>query len=166
MLVLVVAGGVWLAVRAPENPQGEPSTPSVTSSQSFNATIPGIGAAEEASTTPQAPAPVPPALTVPQVPAAVTVAYTDAGFSPATVTVANGGTVTFQNNSSRAFRPASDPHPAHSGYPEPGTCNGHSFDPCGAVPVGAMWSFTFHASGTWGYHDHMNSGKKGMVVVK
>ena len=103
---------------------------------------------------------------VPQSAAAATVTYTDSGFSPASVTIRNGGTVTFQNNSSRAFRPASDPHPAHNGYPEPGTCNGHAFDPCGAVPVGALWSFTFHTSGTWGYHDHLNPSKEGMVVVK
>ncbi|MBI2623230.1 MAG: hypothetical protein HYW65_01475 [Candidatus Liptonbacteria bacterium] len=100
------------------------------------------------------------------VPAAVTVIYTDAGFSPATVTVKKGGTVTFKNNSSRAFWPASGPHPEHTGYPEKGTCGGSAFDSCTAVAAGGEWSLTFNQIGTWRYHDHLNSVKRGTIVVE
>lgn len=178
--VVAVVLAVWGVMEiAPPTPEPKPS---VSSSQSFAGATPTpsmpvpdaaplpqdtvqvpVVAEVSASATPSQTKQTPPAE---QVPTAVTVNYTDAGFSPASATIRNGGTVTFKNDSSRAFRPASDPHPAHGGYPESGTCRGYSFDPCGAVPVGALWSFTFHTSGTWGYHDHMNASKKGTVVVR
>lgn len=95
------------------------------------------------------------------------ITYTDLGFSPNPLTIKVGDTVTFKNNSSEKFWPATDPHPIHSGYPESGPCDksNNAFDPCEAIPPGGSWSFTFKSIGTWGYHDHMNPGMSGKVIV-
>ena len=101
-----------------------------------------------------------------------TVTYTDDGFSPATVTVAQGGTVHFVNQSSNEFWPASAVHPTHAVYPGSGIelCGTLTavgiFDACGGVAVGSTWSFTFDEVGQWGYHDHLNASHFGKVVVE
>ncbi len=97
---------------------------------------------------------------------AVTVTYTDNGFSPKTVTVAKGGMVTWKNTASDAVRVASNPHPIHNGYPTTGGCVGSTFDSCNNIPPGGTWSFTFTFVGSWGYHNHLNPGEGGTVVVK
>jgi len=87
-----------------------------------------------------------------------TVTYTDSGFSPASVTIKQGGTVTFVNQSSRDMWVASNPHPIHTDYP--------GFDEKAAVPNGGSWSFTFDRIGSWGYHNHKNPSNMGVVVVQ
>jgi plastocyanin len=71
--------------------------------------------------------------------------------------VKKGTKVTFVNNSTSAFQPASAPHPAHTDYPE--------FDPKRAIAAGASWEFTFDKVGTWRYHDHLNPTRFGTVIV-
>ena len=101
-----------------------------------------------------------------------TVTYTDDGFSPATVTVAQGSTVHFVNQSSGEFWPASAMHPTHIVYPGSGIelCGTAValtiFDACGGVASGGTWSFTFNEVGQWGYHDHLNASHFGKVVVE
>ncbi|MBX4187953.1 MAG: cupredoxin domain-containing protein [Candidatus Doudnabacteria bacterium] len=85
------------------------------------------------------------------------VSMTDAGFTPATLTIKKGDTVTFTNNGTKAIWPASAPHPTHTDYPE--------FDPKKQITVGASWSFTFTKVGTWKYHDHLNPTKFGSITV-
>ena len=99
-------------------------------------------------------------------PKEVTVIYTDSGYSPKTITVEAGTKVMFVNNSSGAMWTASDPHPVHTAYPVSGGCIGSVFDECKADAAGASWSFTFDKVGTWGYHNHRNSGMRGTVVVQ
>lgn len=96
------------------------------------------------------------------------VAYTDSGFSPAQVSVAVGGTVTFTNQSTGRMWVASDPHPTHEGYSGttvtqhcPDTA-GVAFDECA---VGNTYTFTFQKAGTWGYHNHSDSTQYGTVIV-
>ncbi len=91
---------------------------------------------------------------------------TDAGFSPSTLTVKRGTTVTFKNNSSMNVWPAANPHPIHTSYPEGGGCVGSAFDACRGLAPGESWSFTFNDVGTWGYHDHLHSRDKGTVIVQ
>lgn len=100
------------------------------------------------------------------------VSYTASGFSPGSLNVSEGTTVTFRNNSSREVWPASARHPTHDVYdgtsmPEhcPNADNS-AFDACGGVPPGGMWSFTFEKTGEWRYHDHLNPSMSGMVVVQ
>ena len=86
-----------------------------------------------------------------------TIVYSDSGFSPSTLTIKKGSKVTFSNQSSRNFWPASGPHPSHTNYPE--------FDPKKAVAAGSSWTFTFDKVGTWPYHDHLNPTRSGSITV-
>lgn len=90
------------------------------------------------------------------------------GFSPATLTVKKGTTVTFINDTTESMWVGSDQHPSHTGYAGtsknehcPDTA-GVAFDQCA---VGNSYSFTFNKVGTWGYHNHTNAGFKGAVTV-
>ena len=96
------------------------------------------------------------------------VTYDGSSFSPSTVTIKKGDTVTFTSTGGSMWV-ATGPHPAHTGYG--GTdlqthCAAGaapSFDQCG---VGATYTFTFDKSGTWPYHNHRNPGAFGKVVVE
>lgn len=112
------------------------------------------------------PAPAPAAVSAPTALVGHTVTYTDSGFSPASITVRAGDSVTFKNDSSQPFWPASNPHPVHTGYPTTGGCIGSTFDACGPIAPGGSWSFTFGIKGAWGYHNHLNPGFDGTVVVE
>jgi plastocyanin len=85
----------------------------------------------------------------------VRVAYTDAGFSPSTVTVSVGTTVVWQNNSPNCMWVASNPHPTHTDLPEldSGAC-------------AQTYQFTFNKTGSWGYHNHFAASQTGIVVVQ
>ena len=97
--------------------------------------------------------------------------YTDTGYSPNTLTIKNGETVVFKNQSSKTMWPASAMHPSHRVYGGtsleehcPDT-TGVAFDACkGFLPSG-IWSFKFDKVGEWKYHDHLNSGDFGTIVV-
>ncbi|MDZ4231174.1 MAG: hypothetical protein U1C52_00055 [Patescibacteria group bacterium] len=101
-----------------------------------------------------------------------TVTYTDQGFSPSPVTVAQGGTVHFVNESSGDFWVASAMHPTHSVYPGSGidlcasAAAGVLFDACESVAAGGTWSFTFDEKGEWAYHNHLSANHFGKVVVE
>lgn len=90
--------------------------------------------------------------------AAKTITYTDNGFSPATLAIKEGETVTFKNDSGKDFWPASGPHPTHTNYPE--------FDAKQAVASGGTWSFTFSRKGAWKYHNHLNPTFTGTITVQ
>lgn len=97
------------------------------------------------------------------------VSYDGSSFSPSSVIIKKGGTVTW-TSSVASMWVASGPHPAHTGYE--GTnlathcAGGYSgpkpFDQCGS---GTSYSFTFTKTGTWPYHDHRNSSAFGSVTV-
>ena len=93
-------------------------------------------------------------------PMTATVVYTDAGFSPQTLTIAQGGSVTFINQTTAGkMSVASDEHPAHTIYPE--------FDQYKTSARGQKeFTFTFTKSGTWNYHDHIKANFGGTVIVK
>lgn len=100
----------------------------------------------------------------------MTVTYDGSSFSPATITVAKGSTVTFLDTAG-TFWLASDPHPTHTAYDgtsrtehcAPGYTGAKPFDECA---TGSSFSFTFDKTGTFGYHDHMNDEAHGTVVVQ
>ncbi len=100
------------------------------------------------------------------------ITFTDAGYSPSSLTVKAGETVTFKNVGSKPTWPASAMHPTHKVYPGSGIekCGtseeGKIFDACRGVAPGGSWSFTFHEVGEWKYHDHLNSGIFGTIVVQ
>jgi plastocyanin len=100
------------------------------------------------------------------------VSYTDSGYSPSTITIKKGETVTFKNESSRSMWPASAVHPSHRVYSGtsleehcPDTA-GTAFDACKGYSPGQSWSFKFDKVGTWKYHDHLNPSATGTIIVE
>jgi len=99
-----------------------------------------------------------------------TVTFNGSNFSPASVTIAQGGTVTWVSTDGDMWV-ASDPHPIHNGYDgttlqqhcAPGYTGATPFDEC--TGSSASWSFTFSKVGTWGYHDHLEANIMGSVTV-
>lgn len=87
----------------------------------------------------------------------VTITYTNGGFSPKSVTVKTGGTVTVKNDSSRNVQFDSDPHPAHTDNEE---LNAE------IIKAGASETFTVKQTGTFGYHNHLNASETGTIVVQ
>jgi plastocyanin len=159
LALIVVVGGFFIFNRTPA-PQSQTSQVA-----DGNPTFP--------VSEPPAPSPVPLPSTSSGPPAAASatntkavIHYDGSAFTPNTITVKKGTMVTFMNNSSDTFWPASNPHPAHTGYPEKGGCINSAFDACKAVPAGASWLFTFNVVGTWKYHDHLNPMSRGIVVVE
>lgn len=107
----------------------------------------------------------------PPIPGGALVKYTDAGYSPADVTIKKGQAVTWVNESSKNMWVASAIHPSHAVYE--GTdldehcpdADNSSFDQCKGEPTGTNWSFTFNKVGVWRYHDHLDASKFGKVTV-
>lgn len=94
-----------------------------------------------------------------------TIVYSDSGYSPSSLVVPKGTTVTFRNDSSQQMWPASAKHPTHEVYPEAGGCIGSKFDACAGIEPGGRWTFEFNQIGTWKYHDHLNPSFSGTIVV-
>ena len=89
---------------------------------------------------------------------AVTISIDEAGFTPQSVTVAVGATVTFVNNGQAPHWPASDVHPTHEILP--------AFDSKGGLETGEEYSFTFTEAGTWPCHDHLAPSNTCTITVK
>lgn len=144
VVVVLIAGGAWWYTQQPAatntNEQGIPNE--------TGGNVPDTTATE---------------------PKTVTVNYTNSGFSPSTITINKGDTVTFTNSSSGNMWVASDEHPTHTAYA--GTAlsqhcpadSGVAFDQCVA---GATYSFKFDKAGSWTYHNHAASQLGGTVVVQ
>ena len=100
----------------------------------------------------------------------VTITYDGTSFSPKTVTIKVGQSVTWVNQSSNQMWIASNPHPLHNGYDgtteqqhcAPGYTGAAPLDECAA---NNSFTFTFTKVGTWGYHNHEGAEDGGTVVV-
>ncbi len=167
LLILIAAGGIILFGRKSAQAPTTNTAPTTTQDQTGN-----TGATEPSTTTPiiggTESVGANGGLTFnPKGPN--TVEYTDAGFSPASLTVKVGDTVTFVNHSSGKMWVASDPHPTHEGYsgtPASVHCPdtaGTAFDQCS---IGNTYTFTFQKVGTWGYHNHTNRNQGGTIIVQ
>ena len=86
----------------------------------------------------------------------VTITFNN-GFSPSRVTVASGGTVTVKNDSNREIQFDSDPHPSHTGNTELNL---------GTVEAGESKTFNVNRTGSFGYHNHLDSSETGTIVVQ
>ncbi|MSU76026.1 hypothetical protein EXS54_00945 [Patescibacteria group bacterium] len=87
----------------------------------------------------------------------VTVRYGDNGFSPATVTVKAGSSITFINESNQSINPSSDPHPTHTTNPQLTV---------GTIDAGESKTITVTKVGQWGVHNHLNPSEKLTVIVQ
>lgn len=89
----------------------------------------------------------------------MTVRYGANGFSPRILNIKVGQVVRFVNETGKPASIASDPHPVHTAYAE--------FDQWKTNQRGQNeFRFTFEKAGTWTYHDHLNPGMTGTVIVK
>lgn len=96
---------------------------------------------------------------------------TSSGFSPQTLSINQGESVTFVNKDSQKHWPASAVHPTHTVYPgsdkkKCGTLEQSKiFDACKGLAQGEEFSFIFNEKGSWNYHDHLSASFKGIIVV-
>src|SRR3989338_2011521 len=91
------------------------------------------------------------------VPSTWTISMGDDGFFPSELKVRRVDKVVWTNKGSRDHWPASAIHPTHELYPE--------FDAKRGIGPSESYSFVFENAGTWKYHDHLNSGLTGVIVV-
>ncbi len=161
VVVVLVGFGIWqwYSSREAASPESASDAPAAPTSYVEESALPYSEPA--APTNAPAKAPVSPPAAPPN-----TIIYSDAGFSPSSLTVSKGTSVTFRNDSSRQMWPASGPHPTHEAYPEPGGCIGSKFDACAGIDPGGSWTFEFNQVGTWRYHDHLNASLRGTIVVE
>lgn len=89
------------------------------------------------------------------------ITVTDDGFSPVQATVKSGDGLTWANNSAKKIQIGSDPHPTHTANSQ--LSNGQFVL---EIAPGATATVTLTKKGTWGYHDHLNPGVRGKVVVE
>lgn len=86
-----------------------------------------------------------------------TIVYGNDGFSPATLTVKAGTTITVKNESSRTLEFDSDPHPVHTDNKE------LNLD---EIEAGETKTLTVHNIGRWGFHNHLHPGDTGSLTVE
>ena len=102
----------------------------------------------------------------------VIVTYTNSGYSPSTVTIKKGQTVTWKNQSSSDMWTASAMHPSHKVYPgtDIALCGmptfAPMFDSCTGISFGQSWLFKFDNTGVWKYHNHRTPSHFGTIVVE
>ncbi len=85
------------------------------------------------------------------------IVYTDAGFSPKSLTVKAGTTIKVMNKSSGPLEFSSADHPTHTKNAE--------FNLATLQP-GQEEAFEVKTAGTWGYHNHLKANDTGIVVVQ
>ena len=94
------------------------------------------------------------------------------GFSPENLEINRDDAVIFLSVDEDLHWPASNIHPTHRLYPgsdieKCSTAEKDSlFDSCRSLNQGESFTFTFNQLGTWSYHDHLNSGLRGIIIVK
>jgi plastocyanin len=86
-----------------------------------------------------------------------TVTLGENGFSPKTLTIKKGTTVTWVNESGEMGNVSSAPHPIHTSYPPLNLGN---------FADGNSVSLTFDEAGTYNYHHHLNPSLTGTVIVQ
>ena len=105
------------------------------------------------------------------VPSSTTITYSYLGFSPKTVTIKKGDSVTFKNTSSLDMWVASNYFPTSKLYPgtDAAKCDitptPVMFDACVGASTGDSWSFTFNSVGHWPFHNHLKPADGGTITV-
>jgi len=88
------------------------------------------------------------------------VTVTDSGFSPATLTIKAGDSVTWTNERSQTVYVAPDNHPDHQKY-----SGVWDDDGTGQIETDESYTMTFTDAGTYTYHDHLDSSRAGTIIV-
>jgi plastocyanin len=89
--------------------------------------------------------------------AAVIITYDGKGFSPSSVTVKAGTTVSIKNTSNEALQFDSDPHPAHTDDTDLNV---------NFVSPGETKTITAVKTGTFGYHNHLIPSQTGSITIQ
>ncbi len=140
IFVLVVGLGLMKANKTTQTPNASPSTEVMTESASPSSSDASMsGSPSDAM-------------------AQNTVTISANGFSPQTITIKAGDTVTWVNSDQALHQVNSDPHPTHTAYPPLNTV--------AQIPAGQQKSLTFPTAGKYGYHDHLDPSLRGTVVVE
>lgn len=87
----------------------------------------------------------------------VMVSLTESGFTPKNLTIETGTKVIFTNNTGRIATVDSDFHPTHRLYP---------FLNKGNFGTGEKHEVIFEETGTFTYHNHLNSAQTGTIIVE
>lgn len=136
IVILVVGIGVFALTRDKDSDTGSDNSTTTTTQESAQESV------NESE---------PPAV------AEAVITYSGTGFSPDTITVTSGGSITVKNESSDTLAFRSDPHPVHTENDE---LNINDIAP------GANRTFTLTEKGSWGYHNHLDADKTGIIVVE
>lgn len=86
------------------------------------------------------------------------VTITPDNFTPQTITVKTGSSITWTNTDSASHTVNSDPHPTHT--------ISSLLNQIGLIKSGESKSLTFPAAGIYKYHDHLNPSSSGTVIVE
>jgi plastocyanin len=87
-----------------------------------------------------------------------TVVYTDAGYTPDSITIKAGDMISFENNSKNELMVTFGEHDDHDTAPDKKT---HP-----SVKPGETTMVTFPEAGTFNYHNHHDDEQEGSVVVE
>jgi len=85
------------------------------------------------------------------------VTYSSTGFSPSSIIISVGGSVTWANGSGSDLDLASSPHPTHSDYPPLNL---------GIISPEQSMSLIFPTAGTYTYHNHLVPTHFGSITVQ
>ncbi len=85
-----------------------------------------------------------------------TITFTSSGFSPTELTVKKGAVITVKNDSSSEVQFSSDDHPTHRENQEMNLR---------VLKAGESTTYTAETVGEWGFHDHIDDSKTGMITV-
>lgn len=138
--ILVIAGGAFALTRKSDNNK---TTSSTTSSSSEQPQSTNSSSNSSTSSTDQN--------------NASTITYGDNGFSPSSIKVKSGTTVTIKNGSSSLLQFDSNPHPDHTDNVELNV---------GTISPGQSKTFVVTRKGTFGYHNHLAAGDTGKITVE
>lgn len=95
--------------------------------------------------------------TVAPTPSIERVTLNQSGFSPSTITIKKGQTVSWINRSGSNATVNSASHPNHTQFP---------FLNLGEFPKDTTVQTVFENTGTFTYHNHLNPAQRGTVIVK
>lgn len=145
VLILVIVGGALLLsknnVFLISNSSLQSVIPTSTSAPTPTSVY-GIGTKDQQQQTPNP---------------ADTITLTNNGFSPETLTILKGATVTWINNSGSEATVNSDPHPLHTAYPPLNL---------GQFNDGDTLQLSFNKPGRYGYHNHFDATQTGTIIVQ
>lgn len=171
ILIIVVGGGWWLLNSNQATTTNTTVTTGTPTGQTTTANNPGGTDYTPGNTNTDAPGSLDGSVSgTVGTPTTVTVTYNGSSFSPSTVTIHAGDTVHFVGAGGGMWV-ASDVHPSHTNYDgtsrsthcAAGYAGPAPFDQCAS---GSSYSFTFTKAGTYSYHNHVDAGATGKVIVQ